>query len=88
MSIDWKKRLEDEISTLQQTRDELRVQIHLGALEAQQVWDKAEQSWEDLDARVKVLGKATQQSAQEVEEATKLLVEEIKSGYKRVRDAL
>jgi hypothetical protein len=88
MSNDWKKRLDDEITTLQQTRDELRVQIHLGALEAQTAWDKAEKSWGHLEARIKVIGQATQESAEDVEEAAKSLVQEIKAGYKRVRDIL
>ena len=88
MSNDWKTRLDDEVTTLQQTRDELRVQIHLGALEAQEAWDKAEKSWEHLEARIKVIGQATQESAGEVEEAAKSLVHEIKAGYKRVRDIL
>lgn len=88
MSNDWKTRLDDEISSLRQTRDELRVKIHLGALEAQGVWDKAEKSWGHLEAKLKVVGQATQDSAEEVEEAAKLLLEEIKAGYKRVRDVI
>ena len=88
MALDWKKRLEDELEVLQQTRDELRVQVHLGALEVQEIWGKAEDSWEHLESKVKHLSQATQDSAEDVEEATKLLVQEIKAGYKRVRDAL
>jgi hypothetical protein len=88
MAKDWKERLDSEIETLQQARDELRVQIHLGAAEVREVWEKAEKSWGHLEGRIKRLGEATQESAEEVEEAAKMLLEEIKDGYKHVRDSL
>jgi hypothetical protein len=88
MANDWKKLLKDEVSKLEQTRDELKVKIHLGAMEAQEIWEKVEKNWGHLEARIKVVGDATQESASEVEEAAKILVEEIKDGYKRVRKAL
>ena len=88
MAKDWKERLDDEIETLKQARDELRVQVHLGAAEAREVWEKVERSWGHLEGKLKRLGEATQESADEVEEAAKLLVDEIKTGYKNVRDSL
>lgn len=88
MAKDWRERLDNEIETLQQARDELRVQAHLGKAEAREVWEKMEKNWEHLEARLKRLGKITQESAEEVEDAAKLLLDEIKTGYKRVRDFL
>lgn len=86
MELDWKKRLDEEIEILEQTRDELKLQAHLGAAEAREVWAKLEKNWEHLESRLKRVGHATQESAEDIEEATKTLVEEIKAGYQRIRD--
>lgn len=88
MKSDWKQQLEDEINVLRQTRDELRVQLHLGAANAHDTWEKVEKSWEHLESRLKRVGQATHESADELESASKIFVEEIKLGYKRIRDAL
>ena len=88
MASDWKTRLEGEVDRLRAARDELRVQLHLGAAEAREVWESAERSWEHLEARLKRVGHATQESVDDVEDAAKLLVDEIKAGYERVRSLL
>ena len=88
MEKDWKERLDAEVETLQQARDELRVQIHLGAAEVREVWDKVEKSWGHLEGRLKRVGEATQESAEDVEKAAKTLLQEIKAGYKNVRGSL
>jgi uncharacterized protein YjbJ (UPF0337 family) len=88
MAIDWKERLHDEVDTLRQARDELRVQMHLGAADAKDVWAKVEKSWEHLEGRLKRIGDVTQEAADEVEDATRLLVDEIKEGYQKIRKAL
>lgn len=86
MNEKLRKRLDEEVKTLQLTRDELRVQIHLGAAEARDRWTRLEKSWDHLEARLKRLGQATQESVEDVERAAKSLVEEIKLGYKHIRD--
>ncbi len=88
MESELKKRLGVEIDTLRQARDELRVQIHLGAAEARQVWEGIEKNWGHLEARLKRVGHATQESATEIEEAAETLVKKIKDGYKHVRELL
>ena len=88
MEKSWKERLESEMEVLQQGRDELRVQMNLAAADARDAWGKVEKKWDHLEARIKQVGQATQDSAEEVEEAAKLLVDEIKEGYKNVRNLL
>jgi uncharacterized protein YjbJ (UPF0337 family) len=88
MAKDWRERLDAEIESLQQARDELRVQLHLAANEAREVWETVERNWGHLEGRLKQVGEVTQESKEEIEEAAKTLVEEIKAGYKRVRDFL
>jgi hypothetical protein len=84
----WKQLLDDEIDVLRQGRDELRVQMHLGAAEAREVWEKVEKNWNHLEARLKVIGQVGQESAEDVEEAAKSLIDEIKAGYNHLKSVL
>lgn len=88
MESDWKKVLDEEVESLQKTRDELRVQLHLGAADARDAWGRLEKKWEHLEARLKRFGEVSHESADDVESAAKNLVGEIKQGYKRMRDVL
>jgi uncharacterized protein YjbJ (UPF0337 family) len=85
---DWKQKIHEEVDMLRQARDELRVQTHLGAADAKDAWARVEQKWEHLESRVKRLGEATHDAADEIEQATRLLIEEIREGYRKMRDAL
>ena len=80
MAKEWRDRLDAEIETLRQARDELRVQLHLAAAEAREVWVKVESKWGHLEGRMKQVGEATQESAEDIEEAAKTLLEEIRVG--------
>lgn len=80
--------IQSEIESLRTARDELRVQVHLGAAEVREAWEKAEKSWQHLEGRAKVLGEATQESLEEIGAAAKILAEEIRRGYEHVRKLL
>lgn len=80
--------IESELDSLRAARDELRVQIHLGAAEAREAWEKAEKGWNHLEGRLKVLGEATQESLEDIGGAVEMLGEEIRRGYKHVRKLL
>ena len=88
MESELRKRIESEIETLRAARDELKVQVHLGAAEARGVWEKAEKSWGHLEGRVKVLAEATHESLEDVGAAIDVLAEEIRRGYQHVRKLL
>jgi len=85
---DERSRLQKEFDLLRQTRDELRVQLYLGAVEAEDAWDRVEGSWYQLESRVKRIFEAAHDATEDVEEATRLLFEEVKEGYDRVKRAL
>jgi len=88
MSDGWKQRFEEEIEILKQGRDELKVQVHLGAADARDAWEQVERNWGHLEGRLKQIGQVGQESAEEIEEAAKNLVSEIKAGYKQLREIL
>ena len=85
MESEVKKKIEAEIESLKTLRDELRVQVHLGAAEANEAWEKAEKRWQHLEGRLKVLREATHDAAQDVGDAVRLLADEIRDGYQHIR---
>lgn len=84
----WRERIHEEVDELRGLRDDLKLQVHLGQMEAQARFEKAEKDWEHLEAKLKVLAGASRESAEEVSEAAGLLVDEIRAGYRHVRDLL
>lgn len=88
MATDWLDRIEEEVDRLRQTRDELRVQAHLGAVEVKDRWARLEKSWHELEAHAKRVGAAAHDASDDVEEATRQLVDELKHGYEKIRSAL
>ena len=84
----WRERLDEEVRTLQTMRDELRVQMHLGTAEAKEAWENAEERFDHLEGRLKVLGEASRESAEQIGEAARLLARELRDGYRHVRELL
>jgi len=68
---------------LQTLHDDLKVRIHLASRELQDAWENLEARWRQFQARAG-LGK----TASNVGEATKLLGEELRDGYNRIKKAL
>jgi hypothetical protein len=82
------QKLEDEVASLRTLRDELRVRVHLGARDAQDLWQGAERSWHKLEVRLDDLGRATAESAQEVGAAVRLLASTLRDAYAHIKAAV
>jgi vacuolar-type H+-ATPase subunit D/Vma8 len=74
---------EDLIADLKQKRDELRLKIHLASREAQDEWEELEEKMQKFSSQAE-LGK----TSEGVGDALGKLGEELKQGYKRVRNAI
>ena len=85
---DWTDRIREEADELRGLRDDLKLQLHLGRMEAQERFEKVEKDWEHLEAKLKLVAEASRESSDEVGEAARLLVEEIREGYRHVRSLL
>ena len=83
-----KKELDELVGTLKRERDELRVQLELAKLEARDEWEELEDKWEDLESRLDRAGEQAKESLADVGAAAGVLVDEIKAGYRRIRDSL
>ena len=81
-------RLENELQDLQRIRDELRVQVHLGKAEARELWEKSEEKIEAVEAKVRSIRKQAEQPLDNVRDAARLLLDEIREGFERIRTAL
>ena len=81
-------RLRETLERLEQERDELRVRLHLGKAEARQEWDKLDARISELRGRLDRAGDEAGDVMDDVGEAAKLLGEEIRTGFERLRKML
>ena len=80
--------LDTLIEGLKQQRDELRVQLSLAQSEARDEWEKLEHKWQDVKGKSDAIRQEAAHTTEEVVEATKLMAEEVKKGYDRIRKLL
>lgn len=83
-----KKEYRDSVDFLRRERDEIKLKIHLGNAEIRDQWEEVEKKWEHFQARADVVGKISKDSAKDVGEASKLVGEELKNTYRKIRDSL
>jgi CBS-domain-containing membrane protein len=85
---DLRGTIDEELETLRRVRDELRVQVHLARADAKDLWEQLEHKFHEAESRVKLVARQADEPIHEVGQAARLLLEEIREGYRRVRDAL
>lgn len=73
---------------LQQQRDELVVQLNLAKLEAKEEWEQAEAKLEELSLKLEAAAREARDASDDVWTSAKMLGEEIKSAYARIRSRL
>ena len=82
---DW---VREEVEGLRRSRDELAVQASLGAAELRDRWDVLEKRWYELEGRVKAMSGEAKHDADEVRDAARLLVDELREGYEHLKSRL
>ena len=80
--------LKREREALQQLRDELKLQLHLGKAEAKKEWDRLERQWVQLEAELGRVGEQAKEPLEDIGRAARSLVDELKSGYSRIKHQL
>lgn len=76
------------VETLAHWRDELRLQVALGRAELRDEWEILEPRWRELETKLEAVEKASAEAAKDLKVAISLLVDEIREGYHRIREAL
>lgn len=77
-----------EVKSLEQLRDELRVQTHLFKAEVKNEWKKIEQDWKILKRELRPTKEAAHKSKSEIKRSTQQLLKSLKAGYRRVKQAI
>jgi hypothetical protein len=72
---------------LAQLRDELRLQAHLGKAEMRDELQALEPKWHELRMKLEKAEDATIETGEYVGAATRLLMDELRDGYERIRHA-
>ena len=85
---DTKNKIEEIFNTLKQQRDELELQIHLGAAEAKEEFDEALQKLNKMSDEFEPVKDAAEESAENVFESLKLVGEEVKASFSRIKKSL
>jgi CBS domain-containing protein len=84
----WRERIRGELESLRTLRDELRVRIHLGKADAQDLWDHLERRFGELEMHARRAAERTEAPLHELGESVRHLVEELRRGYRELRDQL
>ena len=85
---DLQAKLDEEMEALKRVRDELRVQVHLGKAEAQELWEAMEHKWHEAESKLTRVARDAEEPLHEIGEAARSLLREIRDGYKQIRESL
>jgi SepF-like predicted cell division protein (DUF552 family) len=76
------------IEKLKQTRDEIKLKMHLGAADTKDEFEKAQKKLDKLTEDLKPLRDEVEQSSQNILESMSLVGEEIGDSFKRIQNLL
>jgi hypothetical protein len=85
---DLTERFSEELKGLRELRDEFRIQMELGRAEARGHWERLEEDWRHLEGKLKLMRNESRGELEEINEAARLLVEQIREGYRHLRSLL
>lgn len=88
MPHDYRKELEQLLEQLKTERDELNVKLHLAKVEARDQWETTEKQWQTFRQKSEKVLTEVDHTSGEVKEVLALLGEELKAGYRRIREQL
>ena len=85
---DIKSQIEETIDGLKQQRDELALQIHLGAAEAKDEFEKAKEKLDKMNNDFAPVKDAAIESAENVFASLKLVGQEVMTSFDRIKKSL
>jgi len=80
--------IDDIIESLKQQKDEIRLQIHLASAEVRDELTQLERKLEELNSKADTLRKEAGNTSANVIEAARLVADEVKHGFDRIRKLL
>jgi SMC interacting uncharacterized protein involved in chromosome segregation len=88
VTMNIREELEKFRDGLMQQRDELRVQLNLAKLEAEEEWKKTEEKLEEFKSKLAGIADEAKDASEDVWTSVKMLGEEIKSAYERIKSRI
>lgn len=91
MATASKNRVSDWDTTRQklaQTRDELKLKMHLAKADARDEWTELEEKWHHVERRLKGIRQESSGAAKTIWDDLKGVVDDLQAGYERIRRAL
>jgi hypothetical protein len=88
MSDKLDDQLAEMIESLKQGRDELNVRMHLAKAEAKDLWQEMEDKWQLIRSQLDRVDDQSGDTAKDIGAATMVVAEEIRRGYKKLKDML
>ncbi|MDH5184540.1 MAG: hypothetical protein OEX12_11690 [Gammaproteobacteria bacterium] len=86
--MDVKDEVKEILADLKQLRDELKLQLHLAKDEVREQWEPVEKKFQKFEGQAEHVGSAAKDASTDVVEAAKLLGEEVKKAFTKIRDSL
>jgi SMC interacting uncharacterized protein involved in chromosome segregation len=80
--------VERELDQLRASRDQLRLQAHLGRMEARELVSELEDRFEDVESRVRRLARESGEALEEAGDDIGGALEDLREGYERLRKKL
>jgi uncharacterized protein (DUF342 family) len=71
-----------------QQRDELRLQLNLAKREAEEEWHKTEEKLEEFKNKLAAVADEAKDASEDVWTSIKMLGEEVRSAYERIKNRL
>ena len=89
MNIEQIKDISEKmLEELKMERDDLKVKLHLLSMDAKEEWNELENKYEKFKAKASEVSDVAGDSAGDVVEALKLVGDELREGYKRIRRSM
>jgi len=76
------------LERLKTERDNLKLKLHLGSMEAREEFDEAEKKWEQLKQKAADVADDAAETSEEYFDKAKVVGEELKEAYKRISERL
>jgi hypothetical protein len=76
--------VQEKTAELRRLRDELRLKVELGRMEAREVWDDLERRWNQLEARAMRRTRESGATLEETADSLRRAIEDLREGYDRL----
>lgn len=77
--------LQEAFDTLKQKRDELKVKLNLGKMEAKEAWEDVEKDFQRLESKMKRMREQGEKEVDRMRDDVKGLMADVRAGFERVR---